>query len=126
MNSKKLSPKELLEYKQILTYLRARMRNEVVEMSDSALHKSVNGLSSVPQHLADLGTDNYEQEFTLTLVQNSSEVLNKIELALERLEEGNYGKCEECGCWIPKARLTAIPYAALCVKCAEDMEKGYF
>lgn len=126
MNSKKLTQKELLDYKQVLTYMRARMRNEVVEMSDSALLKSTTDLSSVPQHLADLGTDNYEQEFTLTLVQNSSEILNKVELALERIDEGHYGRCEECGCRIPKARLNAIPYAALCVKCAEDMERGYF
>ena len=126
MNPKNLTQKELRDYKQILIYMRAKMRNEVVEMSDSALLKNAADLSSLPQHLADLGTDNYEQEFTLTLVQNSSEVLNKIELAMERLEEGNYGKCEECGCRIPKARLNAIPYAALCVKCAEDMERGYF
>jgi DnaK suppressor protein len=43
---------------------------------------------------------------------------------LERIEDGSYGSCEECGVKIPKARLNAIPYATTCVKCAEQLERG--
>jgi RNA polymerase-binding transcription factor DksA len=43
---------------------------------------------------------------------------------LERIEDGTYGDCEECGAKITKARLRAIPYAAMCVKCASESEQG--
>jgi DnaK suppressor protein len=42
---------------------------------------------------------------------------------LERIEEGTYGQCEECGTKIPKTRLAAIPYATLCVRCAQEQEQ---
>jgi DnaK suppressor protein len=74
--------------------------------------------------MADLGSDNFEQEFTLGLMENEEAALEKIESALERIEEGTYGECEECGVKIPKARLNAIPYAPTCVKCAEQLERG--
>ena len=109
--------------------MRAQLRNEVVEMADTALNKNrletSGDLSSVPLHLADVGTDNFEQEFTLSLVQNSSETLEQIDLALERVKDGSYGICEGCECRIPKARLNAIPYASLCVKCATAKEEEY-
>ena len=49
--------------------------------------------------------------------------LEAIELALERIEDGTYGQCDECGIKIPKARLNALPYAPTCVKCAEELER---
>jgi DnaK suppressor protein len=118
---------ELEVYRERLLALRARLRGDVNQMADSALKKSrseANGdLSSMPIHMADIGTDNYEQEFTLSLMENDGGALNQIEAALERIEENCYGECEECGAKIPKARLNAIPYAALCVKCADTIEK---
>jgi DnaK suppressor protein len=50
--------------------------------------------------------------------------LGRIEAALERIEDGTYGICEECGVKIPKKRLNAIPFAAMCVKCASQYEQG--
>jgi DnaK suppressor protein len=78
----------------------------------------------MPIHMADLGTDAFEQEFTLSLMKNEEETLGRIEASLERIEDGTYGSCEECGAKIPKARLGAIPYVALCVKCASQSEQG--
>ncbi len=116
-------------YKDRLLTLRARLRGDVNQMADAALKKSrseANGdLSSMPIHMADIGSDNFEQEFTLSLMQTEEQTLDMIEGALERIEEGVYGQCEECGLKIPKTRLNAIPYASLCVKCAERMEQGY-
>jgi len=115
-------------YKDALLHLRARLRGDVDKLADSALRKSrseANGdLSSMPIHMADLGTDNFEQEFTLSLMENGGDVLAKIESALERIEDNSFGLCEECGASIPKARLQAIPYASLCIKCASRAEKG--
>jgi RNA polymerase-binding protein DksA len=113
-------------YRDRLLALRARLRSDVDQLADAALKKSrseANGdLSSMPIHMADIGSDNFEQEFTLSLMENEGAALQKIESSLERIEEGSYGKCEECGAKIPKSRLNAIPYATHCVKCASQQE----
>ena len=119
---------EMGEYRERLLALRARLRGDVNQLADAVLKKSrseANGdLSSMPIHMADIGSDNFEQEFTLSLMENDGVALQKIESALERLEEGSYGKCEECGAKIPKSRLHAIPYVTSCVKCASQQEGG--
>jgi len=108
--------------------LRARLRGDVTQLADAALKKSrseANGdLSSMPIHMADIGSDNFEQEFTLSLMENEGAALEKIEASLERIDEGTYGTCEECGVKIPKSRLNAIPYATLCVRCASRREQS--
>ncbi len=117
---------EAKEYKTLLLGLRARLRGDVNQLADAALKKNrgeANGdLSSMPIHMADLGSDNFEQEFTLSLMENEEDTLVAVEGALERIEAGSYGDCEECGAKIPKSRLQAIPYTALCVKCASAAE----
>jgi RNA polymerase-binding protein DksA len=114
-------------YKERLLALRARLRGDVNQMADAALKKNrmeSNGdLSSMPIHMADIGSDAYEQEFTLSLMENEEGTLDAIESALERIEDGTYGECEECGVKIPKARLNAIPYSTMCVKCAEQIQR---
>ncbi|HEV3343170.1 MAG TPA: TraR/DksA family transcriptional regulator [Pirellulales bacterium] len=119
---------EIKVYKERLLALRSRLRGDVSQMADAALRKNrMDGggeISSMPIHMADLGSDNFEQEFTLSLMENEEETLDLIELALERIEDGSYGSCDECGAKIPKARLNALPYAPLCVKCAGQMERG--
>lgn len=117
---------ELKIYKELLLGLRARLRGDVTHLADAALNKNrmeANGdLSSMPIHMADIGSDNFEQEFTLSLMETDGVTLGQIEASLERIEDGTYGLCEECGVKIPKARLSAIPYATLCVKCARQQE----
>jgi DnaK suppressor protein len=118
---------ELQVYKDRLLLLRARLRGDVTQLANSALRKSrseANGdLSSMPIHMADIGSDNFEQEFTLSLMENDGGTLEQIEASLERIEEGTYGQCEDCGVKIPKTRLNAVPYATLCVHCAEQQEQ---
>lgn len=120
---------ELNVYKERLLSLRARLRGDVNKMADAALKKSrseANGdLLTMPIHMADIGSDNFEQEFTLSLMENDGVTLEQIESSLERIEEGTYGQCDECGVKIPKARLNAIPYATLCVRCAEQQEGSF-
>ncbi len=123
MNAEALKP-----YKARLVALRARLRGDVSQMTDAVLEKTLmqaNGdLSAVPIHMADIGTDNFEREFTLTLMESKDRTLEEIEEALERIEDGSYGVCEKCEGRIPKARLNAIPYATRCVKCASRLELG--
>lgn len=115
-------------YRERLLALRSRLRGDVTNMAESALKKNrtqANGdLSSMPIHMADIGSDNFEQEFTLSLIESDGDTLAKIDVALSRIEEGSYGVCEECGAKIPKQRLMALPYATMCVKCAARSEQG--
>lgn len=68
-------------------------------------------------HMADFGTDNYEQEFTLGILEQDVETLRDIHDALSRIKEGTFGLCEECTRPVARARLRALPYARLCVDC---------
>lgn len=106
-----------------LLNLRARLRGEMGRMADAALSQNRSESSSLPIHLADLGSDNFEQELTLSLVGSEKEVLDKIEVALERVADGSYGKCEDCGKKIPESRLQVIPYTTVCVQCAAVHEQ---
>jgi DnaK suppressor protein len=119
---------DMKAYKERLVSLRARLRGDVNQMADAALKKNrmeANGeASTMPIHMADIGTDNYEQEFTLSLMETEEDTLAAIEAALERVEDGTYGTCEECGATVPKLRLNAIPYTPFCIKCAQQLEKG--
>ena len=119
---------DMKPYKKPLLAMRARLRGDVSAMADAALRKTRSeasgDLSSMPIHMADLGSDNFEQEFTLSLMQTEEGTLEAIESALERIEDGVYCTCEECGGLITKSRLNAIPYTSLCIKCAEELERG--
>ena len=73
-------------------------------------------------HMADFGTDNYEQEFTLGILEQDVETLQDINDALTRIQEGAFGLCEECEKPIARARLKALPWARLCVACKTKEE----
>ena len=115
---------EMKAYKEQLLALRARLRGDVTAMADAALRKTrseANGdLSSMPIHMADIGSDNYEQEFTLSLMQTDEVTLESIEAAIEKIEDGVFGVCEECAGPISKARLNAIPLHAACASSAPE------
>jgi RNA polymerase-binding transcription factor DksA len=81
-------------------------------------------LSSMPIHMADLGSDNYEQEFSLGLMHSERKIVREIIAALRRIAEGTYGICEGSGEPIPLTRLSGIPWARYCVQYAEKLEKG--
>ena len=117
---------EMRVYKERLLLIRSRLRGDVHAMTEAALSKTRSeasgDLSSMPIHMADVGTDNYEQEFTLSMLQNEEETLDQIEAALERIEDGIYGSCVECDGRITKTRLNAIPYTPFCIKCASKLQ----
>jgi RNA polymerase-binding transcription factor DksA len=116
---------ETKEFRNMLVSLRARLRGDVTAMADSALRKTRSeasgDLSSMPIHMADVGTDAFEQEFTLSLMEHDGSALEQIEAALVRIEDGLYGVCVECEAKIPKARLQVLPQTPHCVKCADKV-----
>jgi RNA polymerase-binding transcription factor DksA len=119
---------DLDNYRQQLLDLRSRLRGDVSHLTSEALRKTggeaSGSLSNTPIHMADLGTDNFEQEFTLGLIQNEEQALDEIGVALDRLNQGTFGRCEECHKDIPKARLQALPYTRHCVDCARKLQQS--
>ena len=115
-------------FKQLLLEKRREILRNVNEFEDEALKKSrldaTGDLSSMPIHMADIGTDNYEQEFALGLMDSERKLLRELDDALGRIEQGTYGICEGTGKPILKARLEAQPWARYCVEYARKLEQG--
>jgi DnaK suppressor protein len=108
-----------------LLALRARFQDDMTQMEDSALNKDHAKVTSMPNHMAELGSGNFDQELTLSLLGSEKDALDQIDGALKRIDDGSYGRCEECGGNIPKSRLDAIPYAPQCVRCASQREEDH-
>jgi RNA polymerase-binding transcription factor DksA len=119
---------ELDIFRDRLLALRSRLNGDVSHLADEALKarggEASGSLSNAPLHPADLGTDNYEQEFTLGLLQNQENALADIADALDRVDKGTFGKCEECGAAIPKGRLQTLPHTRHCVDCARRLQQS--
>ncbi len=73
-------------------------------------------------HMADDATEAFEQAKDLALRQNAEQLLIKVQDALGRFEQGTYGICERCGVEIDPARLQALPYATLCLRCQQRLD----
>src|SRR5690349_19966596 len=114
------------KYRRRLVEMAERLKNDEVGVSSDAL-RQVSGdqsgnLSNVPMHLADLGTDTFEQEMSASLLTNARQMQIEVAAALDRCEQGKFGSCEQCGCDIGDGRLQAVPYTRYCVDCAQNAE----
>ncbi len=123
-----LTAGEIQHFKELLLKKRAELVGDVSSIESEALKKSrldaAGDLSSMPIHMADIGTDNFEQEFALGLMDSERKILAEINDALGRIGEGVYGICEGTGKPIAKARLEANPWARYCIKYATMVEQG--
>ncbi len=123
-----LKAAELTQFKKALLELRGKLMENVNFMEDEALgksgHEASGNLSNVPIHMADVGTDNYDRDLTIGLIQNGEDELRAIDEALEKISKKTFGLCESEGCGkkISKARLTALPYVKLCIECQRQEE----
>ena len=79
---------------------------------------------SADQHMADVATETFDRELDYTLEDNDQTVLAEIDAALKRIDEGTYGICTGRGEQIPAERLEAMPWAALCIDCKREVERG--
>ena len=124
----RLSKTELADFRDRLLGKRRSLLGDMNGIEAEALHvnrKDGSGdLSSMPTHPADLGTDNYEQEFTLGLLESERQLLNEIDEALARIRKGTYGVCQGTGKPITKARLRARPWSKYGIEYARMIEKG--
>jgi DnaK suppressor protein len=123
-----LSKPELKEFRQMLLDKRRALLGDMTHMEAEALRtnrqEGTGDLSKIPTHDADVGTDNFEQEFTLGLLESERTLLVEINEALERIDKGTYGICLGTGLAIGKARLRARPWAKYCIEYARMIEKG--
>jgi DnaK suppressor protein len=123
-NRNELKPAEIKKFQTMLLVKLNNILGNVTSMETEALRRNRSDLSNMPTHMADLGTDNYEIENILGLMDSERKILMEINDSLNRIEDNTYGICENCGKQIPKQRLDAIPWARYCVACATLLEKG--
>jgi RNA polymerase-binding protein DksA len=126
-NEAGLNARDLEHYRDLLLAKRRELVGDMSQMEREALRSSgSSNLSTLPIHMADMGTDNYEQEFTLGLVEKDRNLLREINAALAKIQNGTYGVCEGTGKPISKPRLEAQPWARYSIEYARQMERGPF
>lgn len=124
---KKISKKDLLYFKKLILKRKEEVVDQIKHISDEVLKKSqkdaAGDISGYTYHMADIATDTYDREFSLSLASNERKLIYEIDDAIKKIEEGTYGVCEGCKNLITKTRLKALPYARLCLKCQENTER---
>jgi DnaK suppressor protein len=101
-----------------------RQASEIEEASFGTPQSELTGEVAFDEEYADAGTATFERERDLSLTNNIRDLTEKIDRALERIDEGTYGVCERCGKPIEKARIKALPYATLCIKDKQAEERA--
>jgi DnaK suppressor protein len=114
---------ELAELRGELAGQASALRREIADAAQAvaALQREASGEGSGDE--ADAGSKTFEREHEMSLSNNSRDLLQQVERALGRMDDGRYGTCESCGDAIPKARLQAFPRVTLCVRCKQREER---
>lgn len=117
---------QIEKYRRRLIELAARLKTDESSVIDEALRQAGSGtsgnLSNVPMHLADMGSDAFEQEMSSSLMSNARQLQIDVADALDRLDKGTFGRCEQCGGDIREGRLQVVPYTRYCRDCAQKAE----
>jgi DnaK suppressor protein len=122
-----LTDKDLERFRELLLAKRAELAGDVNGLATQALNSKGSGSgehSAMPIHMADLGSDNWEQEFTLGLLESEEAIVREIDEALARIADRTYGMCLGTHKRISKARLRAKPWAKYCIEYARAREEG--
>ena len=112
----------LVEKRQSVSAALSNLHKENSRSLEDETGELVSG--SADQHLADTATETVEREIGSTLEEHDERLLVAIDAALQRIENGTYGKCVNCGAPIPEERLEAMPWATLCIDCKRKEERG--
>jgi RNA polymerase-binding protein DksA len=114
-------------FKKILLREKEILEKQYRDLEQGNLHASqadFSGEMPFEEEYAASGTSTFERERDLSLSENVKDLLQKVNEALERIENGTYGICEMCGLPIPEERLEALPYANLCITCKQKEEQA--
>ena len=130
LNKPKKSPfnkRELMKFKSLLISKRAELFGDVEKMESDVLRSSPGKLSKLPQHLADQGSDSYDQSLSLDLAAADRRMIKEIDDALARIDAKTYGLCEQTAKPIRATRLQELPWARYSIETAREMERrgGY-
>ncbi|MCK4871419.1 MAG: TraR/DksA C4-type zinc finger protein [Phycisphaerales bacterium] len=125
LKTRRMPMRERQRFRKLLLGKRAELAGDMTTMEADALKVGSSGdLSHTPQHMADQGTDHFEQELTLGLVEFERRLLAEIDEAIRRIEDGTYGICQLTGGPISKSRLEAKPWAKYCIEAARELEQS--
>jgi DnaK suppressor protein len=120
-----LTSRELEFFRALILDKRRQLVGDVSSLERDVLGGgSGSNLSNLPLHMADMGTDNYEQEFALGLMEKDRKLLKELNRALAKIQDGSYGICEGTGQPISKVRLEAQPWARFSIEYARKLERG--
>jgi RNA polymerase-binding transcription factor DksA len=123
-----MSSTNATHFRDLLTDLARRVGGTAAALEEAARTptsgEAAGSLSNVPQHLGDVGSEVYAQELNATLLENEAFIRSEVDDALDRLDNGTFGTCENCRGPIPEERLEALPYARFCTPCAERLQAG--
>ncbi|MFG0249065.1 MAG: TraR/DksA family transcriptional regulator [Phycisphaeraceae bacterium JB051] len=115
-----LGRKELNYFKKLLMEKRAEILGDFAQLAED-VKSAGEGVSY--EHMADTGTDNFEQEFNLGLMESERLMLNRVNRALQRIEEKTYGICVMTGKPIARTRLEAKPWAQYSIEVARELDR---
>ena len=99
------------------------LREEIRDAEQEIVGLLRDGGDGAGNDQADVGSTTLERDHEMSLANNARDMLDQLERALSRIEDGTYGICESCGNPIGKGRLQAFPRATLCVSCKEREER---
>lgn len=100
-----------------------RMREDLVRDISRRTKTTAEGTAPDIGDILDSVSEERTRELDMILTDREKKKLLQIDDALDRIEDGSYGLCEECGVKIPKGRLKVMPFAKCCVECQEKMER---
>jgi DnaK suppressor protein len=116
----KMTKKETEKYRRLLEQKKNSLSTELAKTRNAEEETT----EESTQDIADKAVSSYTREFLYSLSDTDRSLLVRIDLALDRIEEGAYGLCQNCGQPMSEKRLNAVPWALLCVDCQELSEKG--
>jgi len=126
MAETKLTKKEITDLQTRLVEERGELQTQLATLEEDTFattQSEMSGDVGLDDESADAGTATFEREKDLSIEHNVRDLLDKIERALKRIDDGTYGVCERCGKSIEKARIKALPYVDLCIKDAQAQSR---
>lgn len=119
-----VTTKEIPVYRQRLLGMMKRLQSRLALLRDEGTCvkdiEASPGFAVPPEDVADQGSHEFEEVVTLGLAGNEQHLMEEVDAALARIEDGTFGRCEQCGHAISKERLRALPYSRKCVQCMTD------
>lgn len=118
-----LNPAEITVIMERLLERKKKLWNEVVEDLEHDVSAEYQDLIRTIKDHGDVAFAELKESTAFKLIELKARELEQIEMAFRRRDDGDYGRCEDCGQWIPPARLKAMPYATRCLECQSRWER---